>query len=127
MANTVLIVAMNIVSRTSSNLLPPDTDVATLTNQDIKDREFGSKMVLVVEQMQCITIWLVKACLLLMYHRLTYAMHLPLFSRPSLSGVARLWKPTNANGVQNEFETEPRCQDSRWLRRIDVCHHGNPL
>jgi hypothetical protein len=68
---TVLTVAINIVSKSSSNLLPPDTNVATLTPQDIKDRVYGSKMVLVVEQMQCITIWLVKACLLLMYNRLT--------------------------------------------------------
>lgn len=71
---TVLTVAMNIVSKSSSNLLPPDTNVATLTPQDIKDRVYGSKMVLVVEQMQCITIWLVKACLLLMYNRLTMSL-----------------------------------------------------
>jgi hypothetical protein len=29
-------------------------------------------MVLVVEQMQCCTVWLVKACLLFLYNRLTY-------------------------------------------------------
>ena len=34
----------------------------------------SSKMVLVVEQMQCITVWLVKACLLIMYHRLTMSL-----------------------------------------------------
>lgn len=31
-------------------------------------------MVLVVEQMQCITIWLVKTCILIMYHRLTMSL-----------------------------------------------------
>ncbi|GAO13632.1 hypothetical protein UVI_02017410 [Ustilaginoidea virens] len=31
-------------------------------------------MVLLAEQMQCITIWLTKTCLLLMYHRLTMAL-----------------------------------------------------
>lgn len=61
---------MNIVSKTSSNLIDPN-DTTQRTPENIKERVFGSKMVLVVEQMQCITIWLVKACLLLMYHRLT--------------------------------------------------------
>jgi hypothetical protein len=31
-------------------------------------------MVLVVEQMQCLTIWMVKACILIMYHRLTMSL-----------------------------------------------------
>ena len=65
-------VGMNIVSKTSSNLIDPSQHTI-LDAAEIREREFGSKMVLVVEQMQCITIWLVKACLLLMYHRLTYA------------------------------------------------------
>lgn len=73
MTNTVLIVSMNIVSTASSNLIDPNGDTS-LTPQSIRDRQFGSKMVLVVEQMQCITIWLVKACLLLMYHRLTMSL-----------------------------------------------------
>ena len=79
MTDTVLVVGMNIVATTSSNLIDPD-DTSPLTEESIKDREFGSKMVLVVEQMQCITIWLVKACLLLMYHRLTCASPPPLSS-----------------------------------------------
>jgi hypothetical protein len=63
-------VGMNIVSKTSSNLIDPSQQTI-LDDAEISEREFGSKMVLVVEQTQCITIWLVKACLLLMYHRLT--------------------------------------------------------
>lgn len=70
MADTVLIVAMNIVADTSSNLIDPN-DPTELDAANILLREYGSKMVLVVEQMQCVTIWLVKACLLLMYSRLT--------------------------------------------------------
>lgn len=66
-------VSMNIISKTSSNLLDPSQHTI-LDDAEIREREFGSKMVLVVEQMQCITIWLVKACLLLMYHRLTYVV-----------------------------------------------------
>lgn len=70
MTDTVIMVGINIVSTTRSNLIDPD-DQTTLDEDDIKERIFGSKMVLVVEQMQCITIWLVKACLLILYYRLT--------------------------------------------------------
>lgn len=71
--DTVLIVGMNIVSKTSSNLIDPN-DPTPLDADNIAERKFGSKMVLVVEQMQCITIWLVKACLLIMYYRLTMSL-----------------------------------------------------
>jgi hypothetical protein len=69
----ILIASINIVSKSSSNLIDPN-DHTELTPDNIKERVFGSKMVLVAEQMQCITIWLVKACLLLMYHRLTSSL-----------------------------------------------------
>lgn len=69
---TTLVASINIVADANSNLLPPDFDVSTLTLEDIAAREYGSKMVLVVEQMQCVTIWATKASLLIMYHRLTY-------------------------------------------------------
>jgi hypothetical protein len=49
---TTLIASINIVRDTSSNLLPPGFDVNSLTKQDVQDREYGSKMVLVVEQCQ---------------------------------------------------------------------------
>ncbi|OAQ58717.1 decarboxylase [Pochonia chlamydosporia 170] len=73
MTDTVLIVAMNIISNTNSNLIDPNNPTS-LSPEDIRQREFGSKMVLLAEQMQCVTIWLVKACLLLMYHRLTLSL-----------------------------------------------------
>ncbi|CAG9980389.1 unnamed protein product [Clonostachys byssicola] len=71
--DTVLIVSMNIVARTSSNLIDPNSH-EELTPENIAERVYGSKMVLVVEQMQCITIWMIKACILLMYHRLTMSL-----------------------------------------------------
>lgn len=71
LTDTVLMVGMTIVSRTNSNLIDPDAHVI-LTPHEIKEREYGSKMVLVVEQMQMITVWTTKACLLLMYNRLTF-------------------------------------------------------
>ena len=52
--DTVLMVSINIVATTSSNLIDPN-DTTPLTAENIKEREFGSKMVLVVEQMQILT------------------------------------------------------------------------
>ncbi|KFH48815.1 hypothetical protein ACRE_003600 [Hapsidospora chrysogenum ATCC 11550] len=71
--DTVLIVGMNIVAMSSSNLIDPN-DTTPLDAQNIKDRQFGSKMVLVVEQMQCLTIWTIKTCILIMYNRLTMSL-----------------------------------------------------
>ncbi|KAI1505049.1 hypothetical protein F5X99DRAFT_431145 [Biscogniauxia marginata] len=72
-ADTVLIVTMNILSRTNTNLIDPN-DTTPLTPESIQDRIFGSKMVLVVEQMQIVTIWTMKCCLLIMYNRLTMSL-----------------------------------------------------
>ena len=69
---TVLIVTINIVTNTSSNLIAPGEDVNTFSQADRDERIYGSKLILVVEQMQCCTVWLVKACLLILYNRLTY-------------------------------------------------------
>ncbi|KAF2475525.1 uncharacterized protein BDR25DRAFT_103436 [Lindgomyces ingoldianus] len=68
---TVLIVMANIEAKSQSNLLPPGFDVSTLTSEEISAREYGSKIVIVVEQMQIAVIWACKACLLILYHRLT--------------------------------------------------------
>ncbi|KAG5980172.1 hypothetical protein E4U55_004313 [Claviceps digitariae] len=70
LTDTILVVVINIISTTNSNLIDPNKPTS-LTPEDIQKREYGSKMVLLGEQMQCITIWLTKACLLLMYYRLT--------------------------------------------------------
>ncbi|PSR99077.1 hypothetical protein BD289DRAFT_424537 [Coniella lustricola] len=67
---TVLSVGVHILSFTPTNLIDPSVPVV-LDDQTIKLREFGSKMVVVVEQMQISTIWSIKACLLILYHRLT--------------------------------------------------------
>ncbi|KAJ8112244.1 hypothetical protein OPT61_g5352 [Boeremia exigua] len=71
LTDTVLLVAMTKVVNTSSNLIPPGEDVSQYSQTEIDARIFGSKLVLVVEQMQIATIWLVKACLLIMYFRMT--------------------------------------------------------
>jgi hypothetical protein len=68
---TVVIVTINIVEHTSSNLLPPGYDIAHMTSQDIAERTLGSKLILVVENAQIGTIWSAKTCLVIMYLRLT--------------------------------------------------------
>jgi hypothetical protein len=68
---TTFLVTINIVANHNSNLLPPGFDVSSLTFEETKEREFGSKLILVVEICQCVTVWLTKACLLIMYYRLT--------------------------------------------------------
>ncbi|KAF2502522.1 hypothetical protein BU16DRAFT_448997 [Lophium mytilinum] len=68
---TTLIVMTNIAAKSNSNLLPPGFPLQNLTSEDISDREYGSKIVIVVEQMQIAVIWANKACLLILYYRLT--------------------------------------------------------
>lgn len=67
---TVLIVFLNICADVSTNLIDP-ADVENLSPQDIKDRIYGSKCVLVVESAMCFVQWGTKACLLALYFRLT--------------------------------------------------------
>ncbi|KPA35710.1 integral membrane protein [Fusarium langsethiae] len=71
--DAILMVGMSIISQTSSNLIDPSEHVV-LDTAEIDKREYGSKWVLVVEQMQILTIWLMKYCLLLMYNRLTMSL-----------------------------------------------------
>ncbi|KAM0347395.1 hypothetical protein ACHAPU_004916 [Fusarium lateritium] len=71
--DTVIMVGMSIISKTSSNLMDPNETVI-LDADEIAKREYGSKWVVVVEQMQISTIWLMKGCLLLMYNRLTMSL-----------------------------------------------------
>jgi hypothetical protein len=71
LTDTILMVYMSKIVVTSSNLIPPGEDVSQYSEAEIKSRITGSKYVLVVEQMQIATIWLVKACLLIMYFRMT--------------------------------------------------------
>ncbi|OBS15527.1 hypothetical protein FPOA_13651 [Fusarium poae] len=67
--DAILMVGMSIISQTSSNLIDP-ANTSFWTQQKSTTR-IWFQMGLVVEQMQILTIWLIKYCLLLMYNRLT--------------------------------------------------------
>ncbi|KAF2727496.1 hypothetical protein EJ04DRAFT_505628 [Polyplosphaeria fusca] len=71
MTLTILMAILHIIIHTNSNLIPPGMDVSTLTPDEVAERVYGSKLTIVVEQMQILTIWLLKACLLIMYSRMT--------------------------------------------------------
>lgn len=68
---TGMVITVHILTYTPTNLINPDDNI-TLTPEDIKLREYGSKLVLIVEETQMFTIWSIKGCFLLMYSRLTY-------------------------------------------------------
>ncbi|KAF9700775.1 hypothetical protein EKO04_001227 [Ascochyta lentis] len=68
---TALVVVSNKWLKAGSNLEPPDFDFAALTAGQLSQRTFGSKLMIVTEQMQISVVWSCKACLLLMYYRLT--------------------------------------------------------
>jgi hypothetical protein len=67
---TVLSAAVNIVALNGNNYLPTG-EAELLTPDEVKTAIFGSKMTLLNEEMMLITTWLVKACLLIMYNKLT--------------------------------------------------------
>jgi hypothetical protein len=68
---TTFIVISNKYLKAGSNLEPPGFDWGALNAHDISRRIYGSKLMIVVEQMLILVIWACKGCLLVMYHRLT--------------------------------------------------------
>lgn len=68
---TLLIVLSNRWLKAQSNLEPSAFDFSLLTLEELESRRYGSKVVIGVEQSQILVVWSCKACLLIMYHRLT--------------------------------------------------------
>ena len=71
MTLTILMSLLHIIVYTRSNLIAPGEDVSTFSSEEIRERIYGSKLTIVSEQMQILTIWLLKACMLIMYGRMT--------------------------------------------------------
>lgn len=70
-AYTTMIVLANRWLKVQSNLEAPGFDFAALSPADIAKRVYGSKLVVVIEQMHIAVLWSCKACVLIMYHRIT--------------------------------------------------------
>ncbi|KAF1929941.1 uncharacterized protein M421DRAFT_91159 [Didymella exigua CBS 183.55] len=68
---TVLMVVSNRWFKAGSNLEHPNYSFSALSDDQLSQRVYGSKMMIVTEQMQVSVIWACKACLLVMYYRLT--------------------------------------------------------
>jgi hypothetical protein len=69
---TCFVAVLNKETHYNSNLIAPGLDVNTFSPEERALRIYGSKLVVVVEQLQCITVWLIKGCLLILYYRVTY-------------------------------------------------------
>ncbi|KAJ8115477.1 hypothetical protein OPT61_g2879 [Boeremia exigua] len=68
---TGLVVCLNAIAQGGgSNLFPPE-QLSTFTQEDIDERIKGSKIVVVSEQCMLNIIWVLKACMLLMFARMT--------------------------------------------------------
>lgn len=63
----------NQVAINGSNYVP-DEVVEQWNASQIKKAIWGSKMLLALEEFMLATLWLVKACLLILYARMTYAL-----------------------------------------------------
>lgn len=74
MTHTAFLVTINKEVNYNSNLIQPGVDVASFSIADIHERVYGSKLTIVVEQMQCCTVWLLKGCLVILYYRVTYEL-----------------------------------------------------
>jgi hypothetical protein len=66
------VVAVNEVAENGSNYMPLDVALS-LSPENREKAIYGSKMTLVLEIFTLTCLWTVKACLLLLYWRLTWA------------------------------------------------------
>jgi hypothetical protein len=82
---TAAMVLLNVASKSGTNYMA-DEDVAKLTPLQAEMAIYGSKIVLAMELCSLGTIWLVKICLLILYHRLTSVLF-PCGRVPWLTGV----------------------------------------
>ncbi|KAI1636635.1 hypothetical protein F4809DRAFT_372667 [Biscogniauxia mediterranea] len=71
---TALIVCLNVIAQGGgSNLYPPELE-GTFTPEEIQERVYGSKIVVVSEQAMLNCIYTIKVCMLIMYTRLTLGL-----------------------------------------------------
>ncbi|KAK7519910.1 hypothetical protein IWZ03DRAFT_124835 [Phyllosticta citriasiana] len=77
-----LLVLLKITAQHGSNLVP-DSEVARLLADplEVKDRIFGSKLTIVIEQCMVHTQWGSKASLLILYHRMTRGLRENIFTK----------------------------------------------
>jgi hypothetical protein len=73
-----LLVLINISARYNTNLYPPEQEASILANPaDVKNRIFGSRVVIGLEQSMMVTTWGVKICIWTFLLRVVYAEFSP--------------------------------------------------
>ncbi|KAK3936785.1 hypothetical protein QBC46DRAFT_357189 [Diplogelasinospora grovesii] len=72
---TGLIITLNAVAQGGGSNLFPKEMLGTFTPEEIEERIYGSKVVVVSEQMMLMVIYVLKACVLILYTRLTLGLH----------------------------------------------------
>ncbi|KAJ5810203.1 uncharacterized protein N7503_002421 [Penicillium pulvis] len=80
MVYTTLLVLIQISSRYATNLMDPkDYDQVLSDPQEVRDRIYGSKIVIGLEQCMLFSTWGVKTCMLIFYWRLTQSLRSNLY------------------------------------------------
>ncbi|KAJ5631405.1 uncharacterized protein N7484_011505 [Penicillium longicatenatum] len=80
MIYTTLLVLIQISSRYATNLMDPkDYDQVLSDPQEVRDRIYGSKIVIGLEQCMLFSTWGVKTCMLIFYWRLTQSLRSNLY------------------------------------------------
>jgi hypothetical protein len=73
-----LLVLINVSARYNTNLYPPEQEATILANPaDVKNRIFGSRIVIGLEQSMMATTWGVKICIWTFLLRVVYAQFFP--------------------------------------------------
>jgi len=67
----VFVSSFQVAKNNSSYIYLGNNESNTLTPEELGDVIWGSKMAFVLEELLIFTLWLIKACILLMYARLT--------------------------------------------------------
>ncbi|KAB8221103.1 hypothetical protein BDV33DRAFT_190694 [Aspergillus novoparasiticus] len=70
---TGVVACVNESAQHRSNYIPLEKALS-LTKHEIEDAVYGSKMTFTLEHFALVSLWLVKACLLIIYHRLTLGL-----------------------------------------------------
>ncbi|KAL2216766.1 hypothetical protein M432DRAFT_80224 [Thermoascus aurantiacus ATCC 26904] len=77
---TAMLVLIQISAHYATNLMDPaDYDKVLSNPQEVKDRIYGSKIVIGLEQCMLFSTWGIKSCMLIMYYRMTKGLRMNLY------------------------------------------------
>lgn len=127
---TILVVCLNAVATGGGSNLFPLEELPTFTPEDIEERIKGSKIVIVSEQAMLNTIYFIKACMLIMYARLTTGLHQQRMVKAVAIYVACGWVGTELafflacrpfHGYWAVPPPDPQCTTLRDFSIVQAC------